>query len=316
MQGLSAEGQKLVEEVAARHGVSQEAVLELLGALVVGQGAQAQFSHPDLGGMGQWSQGGMIMVGDMFNHGLKAKVDALCTDLSAALRAASVFASAPSASQRQSQGHGSGAAAVSLFVAGRGGAGGGQWWPQELGHAASAGSQNDLHYAVFPESRRLAINRSGTITVYDTGEHRITGFSQQQSGDQSLTFTSQHGLVKVADLKPVESQAANPSELASVRDEQKGVSEASPIAEAATRSTASAPTLVEHEPTGSVPPSKRQAPSPLDQTPPAAQTRSVQSSESADEIIGKIEKLAQLRQKNILTEEEFAAKKAELLDRL
>ena len=27
-------------------------------------------------------QGGMTMVGDMFNHGLKAKVDNLCTELS------------------------------------------------------------------------------------------------------------------------------------------------------------------------------------------------------------------------------------------
>jgi hypothetical protein len=55
----------------------------------------AQFSHPELGGMGQWSMGGMIMVGDMFNNGLKARVDALCNDLSALLRGPSPFAAQP-----------------------------------------------------------------------------------------------------------------------------------------------------------------------------------------------------------------------------
>jgi hypothetical protein len=37
---------------------------------------------------------------------------------------------------------------------------------------------------------------------------------------------------------------------------------------------------------------------------------------STDDILTMIERLSDLRQKNILTEEEFAAKKAELLNRL
>ena len=49
-------------------------------------GDQAQFNHPDPGGLGQWSQGGMIMVGDMFNQGLKYRVDALCNELAGLLR--------------------------------------------------------------------------------------------------------------------------------------------------------------------------------------------------------------------------------------
>jgi len=40
----------------------------------------AQFSHPDFGGMSQWSPG-MTMVGDMFNNSLKSKLDAVCTEL-------------------------------------------------------------------------------------------------------------------------------------------------------------------------------------------------------------------------------------------
>ena len=43
--------------------------------------------------------------------------------------------------------------------------------------------------------------------------------------------------------------------------------------------------------------------------PPAAQP-------AVEDIVKTIERLAELRQKNILTEEEFASKKAELLSRL
>jgi hypothetical protein len=37
----------------------------------------AQFNHPEFAGSGQWMQGGMLMLGDMFNHALKGRVDAL-----------------------------------------------------------------------------------------------------------------------------------------------------------------------------------------------------------------------------------------------
>ena len=86
MQNLTPEGLRMVAGAAERHGVSLDAALALLGALAEGNGRQAQFNHPDLGGMGQWSQGGMIMIGDMFNHGLKARVDALCNELAGLLQ--------------------------------------------------------------------------------------------------------------------------------------------------------------------------------------------------------------------------------------
>ena len=75
MQGLTPEGERIVEDIARRHGFSTDAATSLLRALAAGNGTQAQFNHPELGGMGQWSQGGMIMIGDMFNNGLKARVD-------------------------------------------------------------------------------------------------------------------------------------------------------------------------------------------------------------------------------------------------
>ena len=56
MQNLTPEGLRIVTDVATRHGVSLDVALTLLGALAHGNGRQAQFNHPELGGMGQWSQ--------------------------------------------------------------------------------------------------------------------------------------------------------------------------------------------------------------------------------------------------------------------
>ena len=71
-----------IKELASRYGVSSQAVMTLLRALVNGGGTMAQFDHSELGGMGQWSRRGMTMVGDMFNDALKAKVNGLADDLS------------------------------------------------------------------------------------------------------------------------------------------------------------------------------------------------------------------------------------------
>ena len=86
MRELSSDGHKIVDDLALRYGVGSDAVAALLRALERGNGAQAQFNHPDLGGMGQWSQGGMIMIGDMFNQGLKHRVDALCREIANLVR--------------------------------------------------------------------------------------------------------------------------------------------------------------------------------------------------------------------------------------
>ena len=103
MMELTPEGRRLVDELAQRHGVSSDAVLTLLRALAAGNGTMAQFSHPELGGTGQWSQGGMIMIGEMFNNALKHRVDALCSELAALLSNQPWRAAAPSQSQTQSQ---------------------------------------------------------------------------------------------------------------------------------------------------------------------------------------------------------------------
>ena len=79
------------------------------------------------------------------------------------------------------------------------------WWPEGLSNPSSSGSQNDLRYAFFPDQHRLAIEQNGKVTQYDTGDHQISGVSQQQSGGSGgkPSFTSQNGTVDLSSLKQV-----------------------------------------------------------------------------------------------------------------
>ena len=82
------------------------------------------------------------------------------------------------------------------------------WWPKGLSNPSSSGSQNDLRYAFFPDQHRLAVEQNGKVTQYDTGDHQISGVSQQQSGGNggnggTPSFTSQNGTVDLSSLKQV-----------------------------------------------------------------------------------------------------------------
>ncbi|MFL5257936.1 MAG: hypothetical protein ACJ8AI_34660 [Rhodopila sp.] len=194
MRHLSPAGEQAVNDLARRHGFSFDAVATMLDAVINGGGGMAQFSHPEFGGSGQWMRGGMTMIGDMFNNALKARVDGLCADLSA-LAASQPDLVRTGSFQSQSQGgpgQSSSSSAASLFVpAGPGGASG-NWWGDDLAWPTSTGAQNHSRYAYFAQARRLAVDVNGTVTIYDTLDHAIGGFSQQQSQGGSLTFTSQY----------------------------------------------------------------------------------------------------------------------------
>jgi hypothetical protein len=284
MQQLTSEGQQKVMELAQRYGVSTDAVLTLLHALVDGNGTMAQFDHRELGGRGQWMRGGMVMVGDMFNQALKATVDGLCVELSSLLVASHFLQAQPARSQRQSQGTqhqqqrggvnpaaGSQApAAVSLFVASPVGSAG-EEWPAELGTPAASGAQNAMRYAYFPEKHRLAIAVHGHLRIYDTLDHQVSGVSQQQGTGSTLIFTSQHGVVEVNTLPVIASgRPGSPEDMSPVST--------SPVS----------------------------TPAPV---PDAVATQTM-------DIFATLERLAELKQKGILSEEEFTAKKAELLRRI
>jgi hypothetical protein len=291
MRQLSPAGQALIDGIAQRHGFSTDATMSMLDSVINGNGSMAQFNHPEFAGSGQWMRGGMTMVSDMFNNYLKGRVDGLCSEL------ANVVASQPDlmrsgSFQSQSQGgyntsqsgHGNGQqqahygggsqqqgsgsfGAASLFVPGTSN----DWWPSDLRFPNSTGAQNGVRYAYFAQARRLVIDVGGTVTVYDTLDHQIGGFSQQQSVGGTLGFNSQYGLIDVASL-PVISSNGQP-------------------------------------PRAPAPPYNPPAPQPS----PAYATA---PSGNEQDVFATIEKLAGLRAKGILSDDEFLAKKAELLGRL
>jgi hypothetical protein len=267
MNDLTQTARQRIDDIASRNGVSADAVATLLRAVANGGGTMAQFSHPELGGMGQWSQGGMIMVGDMFNNGLKYRVDSLCNELANLLREMNPFVPPP-----PMQGSGGFNQAFSQ--------GYGNWWPDGLGSPASSGAQNDMRYAYFPASRRLAVQQNGQTRVYDTAHHTIFGVSQQQGGGQSLSFSSDYGTVRAEDLQQVDGPQPQ---------------------------VQPAPPAWQPEPAPAPPNGWQSAPAPFQ--PPAPGT-------GEGDVLAKIEKLADLRGRGILTDEEFSAKKAELLSRL
>jgi hypothetical protein len=180
---LNEEG--FISRVSIRHSVSPDAVRTILKALRSGGGKMAQFSHADFGGMSQWSPG-MTMVGDMFNSSLKSKLDAVCTEL--AEYAVHTRSARQSGAPKD----------VEVSYRSRQTT---DWWPTDLGIPSAVGAQNDLRYAVF--SGKLAIKDGQHVEIYDTGHHQIFGVAQAQSSDQTLTFTSQDGLVRVKDLPKV-----------------------------------------------------------------------------------------------------------------
>jgi hypothetical protein len=206
MPQLTSEGQRVVQHLAQSSGFSPDAVTHMLVAVLNGNGSLAQFGHPEFGGGGQWMRGGMVMVGDMFNSNLKARVDSLCNDISNILgrepglfQTGSFQSQSQSGSGAQNQTAGGALGQSSLFVPDPQA----KWWPAELGTPSATGSQNNLRYAYFAGARRLAVDSGGDVWVYDALDHQIGGFAQQQGLGNSIVFSSQYGTVILSSLPVV-----------------------------------------------------------------------------------------------------------------
>ena len=162
---------------------------------------------------------------------------------------------------------------------------GNSWWPAELGSPSSSGGQNDSRYAYFPQSQRLAIDRGGQLTIYSTLDHQIGGVQQQQGGPYgSLSFSSQFGTFTVDSL-PIVSPPPHQVPDAIPYQTQESTHQTAPF----------------------------QAPMQgFSPTPPAG----VSGPQSQSEILSTLERLSDLHQRGVLSEDEFRSKKAELLNRL
>ncbi len=203
-----------VGQLAERYGLSEEAVRTLGEAVQRGGGRLAQFSHPELGGYGQWMPG-MTQIGDMFNRELRDRVERLCHELRDHFYGGGETKRAEPSEERKIPTERStmkpmkpmsGMKPMSPMKPMEPMKAPERWWPEELGeNPNSAGGQNETRYAFFGDKSRLAVDTGdGKVQVYYTGDHRISGVQQHQSsGGKKVTFTSQHGEVDLAALKPV-----------------------------------------------------------------------------------------------------------------
>ena len=259
MAQLTQYGQQAVNNLAMKYNLSFNAVNNMLISVSNGGGSMAQFNEPELGGSGQWMMGGMTMTGDMFNHGLNATVSNLCTELSNLLNSGNeVFVPLPRAQSNT-------------------------WWPAEFGNATSSGAQNNMRYAFFaPPVCRLVLDINGSVSVYNTLNHQISGVSQQQGGTTNLQFTSQFGYVNLLDLPMISGEiigSKNP-----------------------------APVNVQSEPLQEQAPVQPEVSSQIND--------SGSGSNNSADVFDQIERLGDLMSKGYITTEEFETKKKGLLDQI
>lgn len=200
MRTLTQKGQEYIQQLAQKYQLSESAVIAMLQSVSLGGGTMAQFNIPELGGGGQWMQGGMTMVGDMFNYSLQHKVNSLCNDLASILYTESIFEPVPSPKWEEQGNRSQNSRSF------------GNWWPEEFGSPSSSGGQNNMRYAYFPSSKRLVVESEGKQTVYDALHHQVSGVSQQQDGlGYTLQFTSQSGNIDLNTLPVISPTKEKPS---------------------------------------------------------------------------------------------------------
>lgn len=298
MSSLSSERSAQIDAIAARTGFSPEATASMSERIGAGGGRMAQFDHPEFGGAGQWMQGGMIMIGDLSNDPLKERIRQLCealarladeapADASGVWRQGGMQLSGGTTSREEPHdGPDVGAARPSRAPGERHGPA--TWYPAELGRPDSSGTQDHTRYAWFASARRLALDDGRGVTVYDTGDHRIAGVSQQQGAHRSVMFTSQRGTVDV-DRLPMIARHGRTGAVDDASTPSDPVTVTRSLSDSASKTPAAAP---DSDNTGAG------------------------AGDPAMDPFASLEKLADLHRRGIVDDDEYRMKKTELLRRV
>ena len=151
-----------------------------------------------------------------------------------------------------------------------------QWWPTHLNLGAPFSTGGQNNTRYAVFAKRLAVELNGEVTVYDTLDNNISGVSQQQGGDTSLCFTSQYGTISVSSLAIIYG----------VNNIQNVVKSNFANESKMEESSFNKPLI------------------------------NFQNAQQIDDIVEIIEKISRLHNSGILSDEEFNAKKAELLGRI
>ena len=279
MRQLSPAGQQAVNDIAQRQGFSTQAVESMLESVINGNGRMAQFNHPEFGGGGQWMSGGMTMIGDMFNGYLKGRVDNLCSELARLISNQPDLVRSGSF-QSQSQN--------------------GSTQYNGSHNASGSGDSNSLFAPAppdwwganlrFPNStggqndmRYAYFAQARRLAIDVAGQVTVydtldhsIGGVSQQSGGYGPQFSSQYGYVNLSQLPVV------------------SINGMAPMAPTSMPAPMAAPAFNNND----------------------SNYSSNAGSGTGGDVFASIEKMAALQAKGILTPQEFATKKAELLSRL
>lgn len=286
MRQLSSAGQQAVNDIAQRHGFSTDAVESMLQSVLNGNGSMAQFSHPEFGGSGQWMLGGMTMVGDMFNGYLKGRVDNLCSELSRLIsNQPDLMRTGSFQSQSQNGSH---------QYNGSGGNYG--------GYGGDASNPNSLFVPAPVQADWWGPDLRWPNSTGGQNDMRYAYFAQARrlaidvGGQVTVYDTLDHQIGGVSQQQSGGHSLSFTSQYGYVNLSQLPVVSINGMAPLAPM----APIM--------------QAPAPM--APAVFNSNNNSNMDSGGDIFASIEKMAVLQAKGILTQEEFAAKKAELLSRL
>lgn len=178
----------LYKQVSATYGLSIEAIEVLAQALVEGGYRSASFNHRELGGVGKWN-GGDVILGDMSQEAWRLKIwraiQALLPTLQQTIRAAPVADTDDA-----------------TFVM--------MWWADvTLREPAISGVFESLTYGYFLEAGRVVVRNEDhhTLMHYDARGLLVTGLdvAAGERGQRVLVLRSINGDVPVHELPPIES---------------------------------------------------------------------------------------------------------------
>lgn len=172
--------QTLYQQLSNTHHVSVEAIQVLVRALVEGGYRSANFNHPELGGVGKWN-GGDVILGDMSQEALRLKIWRIVQGLLPTLQQTIP----PEPIQE----------ADATFVM--------PWWNDvTLREPVLKGMFESTTFGYFLEGARVVVKQSEHITHYDASGHLVTDLQMMSGarGQMVLVLQTLSGDIAVSDL--------------------------------------------------------------------------------------------------------------------
>jgi hypothetical protein len=173
---------KILAKIGEQHGFSLDAMQALGAELLRGGLKRARFNHPELGGIGMWSHG-EVVIGDMSDEETRVRIWQVVDALMPALKQVEVSEDVRRATQDQT-----------LVM---------PWWGDiKLGSPAVQGVMESLTYGYFLESHRVIVRKDDKITHYDASGLAVMdiGIVYGERAMPQVALQLVDGTVPVSDL--------------------------------------------------------------------------------------------------------------------